>query len=87
MSHPVTEKKTRPVRCTVVSDRMDKSRVGVVERSVKHPVVGKYIKRSTRIMFHDEKNTTNVGDIVLITQSKPQSSRKSFTLHEVVKKA
>jgi len=87
VSHPVKEKKTRPLLVTVVSDKMTKSRVGVLERRVKHPVVGKYIKRSTRIMFHDESEISRMGDEVLVVQGRPLSARKSFVLKEVVRKA
>ena len=73
-------KKQRALRCTVVSDKMDKTRVGLVERLVKHPVVGKYLKRSTKIHFHDEKNQTKKGDSVSIVACRPMSKKKSFTL-------
>ena len=80
-----TEKTTRRLRCLVVSDKMDKSRVGLIERKVKHPVVGKYIKRSTKLMFHDESNQSKKGDYVDIIQTRPQSKRKSFELDGIVK--
>lgn len=73
-------KKQRALKCVVVSDKMDKTRVGLVQRLVKHPVVGKYIKRSTKIHFHDEKNQTKTGDAVSIVACRPMSKKKSFTL-------
>ncbi len=87
MSHQTTVKKTRPIRCTVTSDKMDKSRVGMVERLVKHPRYGKVRKRRTKIMFHDEGNTTHLGDIVLIEPSRPMSARKKYKLLQLVLKA
>ncbi len=76
--------KVRPIRCVVVSDKMAKSRVGVVERLVKNEHVEKYIKRSTRIMFHDEKNDSKMGDTVLIKPCRPLSAKKRFELATVV---
>lgn len=87
MSEKQPEKKARPIRCVVTSDKMQKSRVGTFERLVKHPRYGKYVRRRTKIMFHDEQNVTKAGDEVLIAQSRPLSSRKKFTLLEVVRKA
>jgi small subunit ribosomal protein S17 len=81
-----TESHRRPVRCIVVSDKMTKSRVAVVERLVKHPIVEKYMKRSTRVMFHDEANETQEGDVVLIKPCRPLSARKKFELVSVLRK-
>lgn len=79
-----TAKHQKTIRCKVHSDKMSKSRVGIVERKVKHPVVGKYITRTTKIMFHDENNLSRIGDEVLIRQTKPFSANKTFTLETVV---
>lgn len=87
MSDKKVEKKSRPIRCVVTSDRMVKSRVGTYERLVKHSRYGKFVRRRTKIMFHDEQNVTRIGDEVLIAQSRPLSCRKKFTLLEVVRKA
>lgn len=81
-----TSKHKRTFRCVVVSNRMNKSGVGVYERKVKHPVVGKYIKKSTKLMFHDENNATEIGDEVLIQETKPISARKTFKLLEILNK-
>ena len=81
------EKKSKPVVAVVTSDKMSKSRVAVVERMVKHGSYGKYIRRTTKIMFHDETNQSKVGDQVLIAACRPYSSRKKFTLLEVTKVA
>lgn len=80
-------KKQKSVRGVVTSAKMDKTRVVTVERMVKHPVVGKYIKKTTKFMFHDEKNESKLGDEVLITPSRPMSARKSFRLLSIVKEA
>lgn len=83
----VTEKKERAIRGFVVSDKMDKTRVAKIERMVKHPVVGKYVRRSTKFMFHDEKNETRIGDEVTITPVRPMSAHKSYKLVEILRKA
>jgi len=88
MSQATEEKKTvKEVRCVVTSDKMTKSRVGVVERLVKHPLAGKYIRRRTKLMFHDDTNQTRVGDEVIVRPSRPMSAMKKFTLVRVVRKA
>ena len=80
-------KKQRAIRGIVTSDKMDKTRVVSVVRMVRHPVVGKFVKRTTKFMFHDEKNSSKLGDEVLITPSRPMSARKSFQLLSIVKEA
>lgn len=77
----------KPIKCVVTSDKMNKSRVAMSERKVKHPLVGKYRLRRSKFMFHDENNETRVGDEVLIKPSKPLSALKRFTLVGIVKKA
>lgn len=77
----------KPIRCVVTSDKMNKSRVAVSEYLVKHPLVGKYLKRSTKYMFHDEGNETKVGDQVLIKPCRPMSGMKKFNLVSIVKRA
>jgi small subunit ribosomal protein S17 len=71
----------------VVSNKMDKSIVVLVERQVKHPLYGKYVKRSTKIHAHDENNQCNIGDIVTIQETRPVSKTKSWTLVEVTERA
>lgn len=80
-------KKARPIRCTVVSDKMQKSRVGVVERLVKEPMVGKYVRRRSKLMFHDESNLSRVGDEVLVEVTRPMSHSKRHKLKEIVRRA
>jgi small subunit ribosomal protein S17 len=76
--------KVRTVTGRVVSNKMDKTASVLVERLVKHPVYGKYIKRSTKFLVHDENNQLQEGDIVAITSCKPISKRKTFKLVEVL---
>jgi small subunit ribosomal protein S17 len=68
----------------VVSNKMEKSIVVLVERQVKHPLYGKYLKRSTKIHAHDENNQCNIGDIVTIQETRPVSKTKSWALVDVV---
>jgi small subunit ribosomal protein S17 len=68
----------------VVSDKMDKSAVVLVERQVRHPLYGKYIRRSTKLHIHDENNECKEGDTVTIKQTRPVSKTKSWALVEIV---
>lgn len=78
--------KLRTISGRVVSNKMDKSITVLVERVVKHPVYGKYIKRSTKMMAHDENNVCQEGDIVSIASCRPLSKNKTFTLVQVLEK-
>lgn len=71
----------------VVSNKMNKSVTVKIERLVKHPVYGKYIRRSTKLHVHDETNQCQEGDLVTIRQCRPISKTKSWTLVEIVEKA
>ena len=71
----------------VVSDKMDKSIVVVVERKVKHPMYGKYMKKTTKFMAHDDKNDSHVGDIVRIMETRPLSKNKCWRLVEIIERA
>ena len=79
--------KLRTINGKVVSNKMDKSITVLVERVVKHPVYGKYIKRSTKMMAHDEENICQEGDVVAITSCRPLSKNKSFKLVNVLESA
>jgi small subunit ribosomal protein S17 len=70
----------------VVSDKMDKSAVVLVERRVRHPLYGKYIRRSTKLHVHDENNECREGDTVTIRECRPVSRTKSWTLVKVVER-
>lgn len=80
------KKVLRTLQGIVVSTKMDKTIVVLVERKIKHPVYGKYIKRSTKIHAHDESNACKEGDIVKIAESRPISKTKRWRLVEVVTK-
>ena len=71
----------------VVSDKMDKSVVVAIERMVKHPIYGKFIKRTTKLHAHDENNECRIGDKVEVRECRPLSKTKSWTLVRVVEKA
>ena len=68
----------------VVSDSMDKSITVVAERRVKHPVYGKFMRRSTKVHAHDEANECNKGDTVMVEQCRPMSKTKSWRLLRVL---
>lgn len=77
----------RTVRGRVTSNKMDKSITVLVERTVRHPLYNKYIKRSTKIHAHDEKNECAEGDLVAISECRPISKTKAWRLVEVVRRA
>ncbi|WP_045226009.1 30S ribosomal protein S17 [Methyloterricola oryzae] len=79
--------KVRTITGRVVSNKMNKSISVEVERLVPHPVYGKYIKRSTKLMAHDENNECQEGDLVEITSCRPLSKNKVWMLHKIVEKA
>lgn len=80
-------KTSRTLSGKVISNKMDKTVVVLVVRKIKHPVFGKYIKRSTKIHAHDENNECNEGDIVTIVESRPLSKTKQWKLVEITEKA
>jgi len=81
------EQVARTLTGKVVSSKMDKTITVAVERVVKHPTYGKYVRRTTKLFAHDENNECNEGDTVSITQCRPLSRRKSWTLVRVVGRA
>ena len=83
----MNEKVLRIQTGSVVSDKMDKSAVVLIERRVKHPVYGKFMKKSTKLHIHDENNECGIGDTVQITECRPISKTKSWKLVKVVEKA
>ena len=83
----MSDKVVRTLTGKVVSDKMDKSIVVLIERRVQHPLYGKLIRRSTKLHAHDENNTAKIGDIVTIKESRPISKTKAWTLVEVVEAA
>ena len=82
------EKQTlRTVEGRVVSNKMDKTVTVLVERQVKHPLYGKYIKRSSKLHVHDADNACNEGDIVRVTEIAPMSKTKNWRVVEIVTRA
>jgi len=71
----------------VSSNKMDKSITVEVERKVKHPIYGKYIRRSTKVHAHDENNECNIGDTVTVEQCRPISKSKTWRLVQIVERA
>ena len=71
----------------VTSNKMDKSISVIVERKVKHPVYGKFLKQSKKFMAHDESNECNIGDTVRITETRPLSKNKNWRLAEIIERA
>jgi len=71
----------------IVSNKMDKSVTVMIERQIKHPLYGKYIKRSTKVRAHDEENSCNEGDKVIIAECRPLSKSKSWRVIEILERA
>ena len=82
-----TQKTAKTLTGQVSSSKMDKTIAVVIQRTVKHPLYGKYMKRSTKLLAHDENNECNEGDIVIIEASRPISKLKSWRVQKVVSKA
>ena len=82
-----TEPKLRTLTGRVVSNKMDKTIAVEVERLVKHPRYGKFIRRTTKLLAHDEANESREGDVVAIAECRPMSRRKSWKLVSVVERA
>ncbi len=77
----------RTVQGLVTSNAGDKSATIMIERRIKHPVYGKFIKRSTKLHVHDEANECNKGDTILVEECRPMSKTKSWKLVKIVEKA
>ena len=77
-------KKIKTLTGTVVSDKMNKTAVVLLEKKVKHPKYGKYVKKSTKYKVHDQDNICKIGDVVTITEVRPISKNKSWKLVEVI---
>jgi small subunit ribosomal protein S17 len=71
----------------VVSNKMQKSITIAIDRKVKHPIYGKFMKKTTKLMAHDEKNEAGIGDLVRIMETRPLSKSKRWRLVEIVEKA
>jgi len=71
----------------VVSNKMNKSIIVAVERKLMHPIYGKFMKKTTRLKAHDEKDECNIGDTVKIMETRPLSKTKNWRLVEIIEKA
>ncbi|MBK6665089.1 MAG: 30S ribosomal protein S17 [Saprospiraceae bacterium] len=84
----MTESLLNKVRIGVVSsNKMDKTITVLIERKLKHPIYGKFVKKSKKFFVHDENNECNEGDTVKITETRPLSKNKSWRLVEIIEKA
>jgi small subunit ribosomal protein S17 len=84
----MVERKLRKTKIGVVrSDKMDKTVTVIVERKVKHPIYGKFVKKTTSFHAHDDKNEAKPGDVVRIMETRPISKTKRWRLVEIVEKA
>ncbi|WP_088330461.1 30S ribosomal protein S17 [Lacimicrobium sp. SS2-24] len=83
----MTEQTIRTLQGRVISNKMEKSITVAIERRVKHPIYGKFIKRTTKLHAHDETNQCNVGDVVTIRECRPLSKTKNWMLVDVVEKS
>lgn len=81
------QKVRRTATGRVVSNKADKTITVLVERRVQHPIYGKFVRRSTRLMAHDEQNQCREGDLVVIEETRPLSARKNWVLVSVVEQA
>lgn len=81
------EKRTRTVTGKVISNKADKTITVLVERKEKHPLYGKFVTRSTKLHAHDEQNECQIGDTVIIAESRPVSKSKSWTLVKIEEQA
>jgi small subunit ribosomal protein S17 len=84
MSEQAAENRTLQGR--VISDKMDKTITVMVERRVKHPLYGKFVRRSTKVHAHDENNECRVGDVVVVEQCRPLSKTKTWKFTKLVER-
>jgi len=77
----------RSMQGRVVSDKMDKGITVMVERRVKHPLYGKFVRKSTKVHAHDENNECKVGDVVVVEQCRPLSKTKTWRFVKLVERA
>ena len=88
MSVMAIERKSRKTRIGVVSsDKMEKTITIIVERKIKHPLYGKFLKKSSSFHAHDESNSAGIGDVVRIMETRPLSKTKRWRLVEIIEKA
>ena len=82
----MSDTNVRTLQGTVVSDKMDKSITVAINRFVKHPIYGKYMKRTTKLHAHDENNECASGDVVTIRECRPLTKTKSWTLVKIIER-
>ncbi|MBK1694552.1 30S ribosomal protein S17 [Chromatium weissei] len=87
MSDAIENKTNRTLEGRVTSSAMDKTVTVIIERKVKHPLYGKFMRRSTKIHAHDETNSCGEGDLVRVEQCRPLSKTKTWRLLEIIEKA
>jgi len=88
MSTTTIERKRRKTRIGIVSsNKMAKTITVAVERKIKHPIYGKFLKKTTKFHAHDEQNTAGIGDVVRIMETRPLSKTKRWRLVEIIEKA
>lgn len=85
----MNEQQNKPKTLTgsVVSNKMNKTISVRIERVVKHPLYGKFMRRTTKVLAHDENNECNEGDLVVIRPTRPLSKNKSYTLEKIITRA
>ena len=83
----IVDKSPKTLTGTVVGNKMDKTISVEVERLIKHPTYGKYVRRTTKLLAHDEKNECREGDTVAIAECRPLSRHKAWTLVRVLERA
>ncbi len=87
MSEVVTKKMRKQRIGVVSSNKADKTISVLVERKLRHPIYGKFVKKSKKFMAHDEKNECNIGDTVKIMETRPLSKNKCWRLVEIIERA
>ena len=85
MSEQAVDNRTMQGR--VVSDKMDKSITVLIERRVKHPLYGKFVRKSSKVHAHDENNECQVGDVVVVEQCRPMSKTKAWRFLKLIERA
>jgi len=85
MSEQAADNRTMQGR--VVSDKMDKSVTVVIERRVKHPLYGKFVRKSSKVHAHDENNECQIGDVVVVEQCRPLSKTKAWRFVKLIERA
>lgn len=84
----ITDRKRRKTRIGIVSsNKMQKTITVAVERKIKHPIYGKFLKKTTKFHAHDEARTAGIGDVVRIMETRPLSKTKRWRLVEIIEKA